>query len=399
MPSFAFRAVNPSGRRIRGQQDATTSSALALDLEKRGLVVLDIQAPASEGRSFSFGVGRRRAVLDVARGLAALLRAGMPLPRALQAVSQVCTGSMQNIVIEVRDAVRRGVPLASAFSEHPDYFSSHFVGLVRSGERSGDLSGAIQRLANQLEHDDQLRSRIISVSIYPLLLAILGGGAVVVLLTIVLPRFADLLRDAGAELPRSTMVLLAVSNAVQHFWFLFVIIAVLCVSIMVWGHSSLAGQRASAASMLKIPLVGTVRRDAIAAEFARLISALLESGSPILQAMDDTAVCLTDPLVRDELIKVRALVRDGAPLSRAIGTGRFFPPLLAQLVEIGEEAGQLQEFLSKAAELLEAKVERSTQRLVALLEPAMIIFFGSIVAVVALSLLQAIYGINASAFR
>jgi general secretion pathway protein F len=398
VPSFAFSVVDADGRRIRGREDAQTSALLLRNLEQRGWLVLDIQEPdVHVGYAFVFG--RRNAVLEMTRGLAALLHAGMPLTRALNTVEHVSHASMRGVILDVREAVERGTPLASAFGGHPSHFSPHFVGLVRAGERSGELSSAMRRLADQLEHDHALRSRIISVSIYPMLLAVLGSGAVVVLLTLVLPRFAELLQGAGATLPHSTQVLLSASTAFQRFWPALLTIGLGLACTVAWCQGSTSGRRVAARLLLILPVVSTIRREILAARFARLTGTLATSGTPLLSALHDTIECVDDPLLRDAVARAHALVRDGASLSRAIADTRLFPALLPQLVEIGEESGQLHEFLLKAAELFEGRVERTTQRLVTLLEPAMILTFGSIVAIVALSLLQAIYGINASAFR
>jgi type II secretory pathway component PulF len=146
-------------------------------------------------------------------------------------------------------------------------------------------------------------------------------------------------------------------------------------------------------------MVRGFRQYVLASRFARLVGTLLSGGAPLLSALDDTLECVGDPVARDETVRIRGRVREGVPLNRAIAEGGFFPPLLAQLVAVGEESGQLQNFLLKAAEILEEKTERLLQRLVALVEPVMIIVFGGLVGFVALSLLQAIYSVNAGSFR
>lgn len=159
------------------------------------------------------------------------------------------------------------------------------------------------------------------------------------------------------------------------------------------------GRRAVAGIALRLPLIRSIRRDALAGRFARLASVLLHGGAPMLAALDHAAESLADPIARDEVLRIRARVREGASLDRAVREGRLFPPQLGQLVAVGEEAGRVEEFLARAADLFEERTARTLQRLVTLLEPAMIIGFGVIVAFVALSLLQAIYGVNAGAFR
>src|SRR5215211_2984360 len=171
MPTFAYRAVEPAGRRLRGTGDAATAQALADALERRGLVVLDVSAHPAAAPAAG---GRRQAVLEVTRALAALLPAGMPLARALSAAANVGDAHAATVLTAVRERIERGDALAAALAEHPAYFSPLYVGLVRAGERSGDLASAYARLATQLERDEELRSRLLSASIYPLLLAGVG---------------------------------------------------------------------------------------------------------------------------------------------------------------------------------------------------------------------------------
>src|SRR5262252_3296881 len=194
MPTYAYQAVDGSGKRLRGNAQAVSSGALTRTLEERGLFVLDV-AESAEGAAGRRGIrfGRRREVLEVTRALAALLPVGMPLAQALNAASGVASGDVRTALQEVRARVERGDPLSVALAEHRGLFSPLYVGLVRAGEKSGDLDAAFQRLADQLERDEHLRGKILSASIYPILLATAGSVAVTVLLFFVLPRFVTLL--------------------------------------------------------------------------------------------------------------------------------------------------------------------------------------------------------------
>ena len=206
-----------------------------------------------------------------------------------------------------------------------------------------------------------------------MLLATVGGIAVLVLVLVVLPRFAELLQNAGARLPRSTAIVLGLSTLLSRFW-LLVLAGIVAASLGLIAYvRTAAGQRRAAGLVLGIPVVRTLRRHALGARFARLVGILLGGGAPLLAALEDAQESLADPLARDEAGRIRLRVR--------------------------EEAARLEEFLLKAADILEEKTERVLQRLVTLLEPALIVLFGGMVGFVALSLFQAIYGINAGSFR
>ncbi len=398
MPAFAYQAVDLTGKRLRGRAEAATSAALTRTLEDRGLLVLDVD-PADTATEGGFGFGRRREVLEVTRALAALLPAGMPLAQALGAASSVASGEVRDTMLQVRARVERGDTLSAALAVHPRLFSPLYIGLIRAGERSGDVDASFHRLADQLERDEQLRGRILSAAIYPLLLATVGSIAVTVLLMFVLPRFVELLEGSGASLPASTAFLLALSAALKQYWPGLLLIIGALVAAGFWARGTDEGRRVWSRVLLGIPLVRTLRRYALAARFARLTGVLLGGGAPLLTALDDAIDSIGDPVARDDVARIRTRVREGASLRQGISEGSLFPPLLAQLVAVGEEAGQLREFLLKAADIFEDRTERSTQRLATLAEPAMIVVFGIIVAFVALSLLQAIYGINAGSFR
>jgi type IV pilus assembly protein PilC len=273
------------------------------------------------------------------------------------------------------------------------------VGLVRAGEKSGDLDSAFSRLADQLERDEQLRGKVLSASIYPLLLASAGSIAVTVLLFFVLPRFVTLLEGSGAKLPASTATLLALSAGLHRIWPVLLLLPFVIAAGAAWVTNTDEGRRAWSATLLALPGVSTLRRYALAGRFARLVGVLLGGGSPLLIALDDTIESIGDPIARDDSVRIRTRVREGSSLRTAVAESSLFPPLLAQLVGVGEDAGQLQVFLMKAADIFEERTERATHRLATLAEPAMIVIFGVIVAFVALSLLQAIYGINANSFK
>ena len=398
---FCFRAVDMSGRMQEGIEAGASPRELQLALEARGLLILGLTEARGFGGDNSrvYIAGSQGGLLEVTRALAALLPAGLSLSRALASAREVAGGQVAEVLREVQQRVERGNRLADALAEHPGVFTPLYVGLVRAGERSGNLASAFQRLAQQLERDQQLRSKLVSVSIDPLLLAVAGGLAILVLLLLVIPRFVELLQGTGAALPRSTSLVLGLSTGLRQYWPLLLTLPAGAGLLFTWMRTTEEGRRAGARFLLGAPLLRPFRQNALGARFARLLGTLLGGGAPLLSALDDTIESVGDPLARDESIRIRSRVREGVALHRAIGEAGFFPPILTQLVTVGEEAGQLQQCLLKAADILEERTERLLQRLVSLIEPVMILFFGGIVGFVALSLLQAIYSVNAGSFR
>jgi general secretion pathway protein F len=398
MPLYAYKAIDPRGQRMRGRLPGSSPEAIVRDLEGRGLLALTVEEAKKGGNGGGFGFGRRRAVLEFTRAVASLLPAGMPLARALGAGTTAAPESVRPALESVRSKVERGDDLASSMAEHPRLFSSLYVGMVRAGEKSGSLDKAFTRLTEHLEREGELRSKLVSMSIYPALLALVGIAAVLVLVLFVLPRFSDLLLSSGAALPATTAAVVGVATAVRSEWWILALQPPLAAVLVTWLRTTEQGRHTGARVLVHLPLIGSWRRQHLAATFARMVGELVSGGAPLLSALEDARDCMTDSVAQDETDRIRILVREGSSLHAAIGDGGLFPPVLTQLVALGEEAGRLSDFLLKAAELLEKKTERALERLVALVEPAMIVGFGGIVAVVALALLQAIYGVNAGSF-
>lgn len=397
MPSFAFTAVDLAGARRRGVREAATDDAVAAALRTEGLFVLDLR-PAAPRRAAKAGVPRTD-LLEVTRTLATLLPAGLPLPRALEAARGMGGGALDALLDEVRSRVERGERLADALAAHPAAFRPFYVSLVRAGERTGDLADAFARLTDLLERESRLRAKLLSALLYPLILAVAGGVAMLVILFVVLPGFAELLTGSGATMPASTALVLGVSAAVRRFWFLLPALAVLAAMLVAALRRRTDGRQFIARCVDRIPVAGALMRDAAAARFARTTGTLLAGGSPLLPSLDDAIEATAAPLAVAAGGRVRIAVREGMPLHRALEREPAFPPILAQLTALGEESGRLGEFLLKAAQLFEERSERTMQRLVALAEPALIVAFGGVIGFVALSLLQAIYGVNAGSFR
>lgn len=400
MSAFTYAAVDQAGKRRHGRVEAATAAALTRTLEGQGLLVLEVEEQSgTQAASSGFRFGRRREVLEVTRALGALLPAGLPLAQALGAAANVAGDELRLALQTIRARVERGESLALALSAYPHLFSPLYVGLVRAGEKSGQLDNAFARLAIQLERDEELRSKLVSSMIYPMLLATIGSIAVVVLLLFVLPRFVDLLQGSGAALPASTAFMLGLSSVLRRYWYALLLIPFGGGALLSWLRTNEEGKRVAARVMLAIPALRTFRQYSLAARFARVVSVLLNGGAPLLTALDDAVESLNDPLAKDDTLRIRQRVREGVSLRQAVVESPLFPSLLPQLIGVGEDAGRLKDFLEKAADIFEEKTERGAQRLATIAEPAMIMVFGSIIALVALSLLQAVYGINAGSFK
>ena len=402
MPTYAYQAVDGSGKRMRGHAQAVSTGALTRTLEERGLLVLDV-AESADGAGgaprISVRPAARSARGDARDGGAA---AGRHAARA---------GAERGVGRRVgRRARRRSTKSAAASNaarrcrrrSRTIAISSRriYVGLVRAGEKSGDLDSAFARLADQLERDEQLRGKVLSASIYPLLLATRRldrrHGAALLRAAAIRHAARGERREAAAGRRRRCS---RCRRRCTGAWPVLLLIPFVIAAFAAWVANTDEGRRVWSATMLALPGVSTLRRYALAGRFARLVGVLLGGGAPLLAALDDTVESIGDPIARDDACAFARACARAARCARAVAESTLFPPMLAQLVGVGEDAGQLQVFLMKAADIFEERTERATQRLATLAEPAMIVVFGAIVAFVALSLLQAIYGINANSFK
>lgn len=397
MPQLRYRAIRRSGAREVGTIDAATLDAATEALRARGLVVLDLS-----DRTQSFlSAGRIRSgdLAELTRALAALLSTGLPLPRALAVAHDIAPPALRSALMDVQTRLEGGSTFADALGEHPHAFPPSYVGLVRAGERAGRLETAVARLAEAIEGEQQFRARLLTAAIYPSLLAVVGGAAILVLLLVVLPRFGALLGSSGSTLPRSTATVLALSTALRAHVLLLAVGAGLAAALGLWlaGAREAAGVRSRL--LLSTPVVSRFYREVLAARTARTVAILLDGGAPVVSALEDAARSLDDTAARAEVQRVRARVREGSSIAAAMSEGSLFPPLFARLVAAGEESGQLASFFGRAAELFEERAKRSAARFVALAEPALIVAFGVVVGLIALALVQAIYGINLAPVR
>lgn len=399
MPSFAFTAVDLSGSRHKGVRVAASDDAATATLRAEGLFVLQVSEAVAPTAARYTSLAARRDLLDVTRTIATLLPAGLPLPRALDAAGTMGSGALSSILADICARVERGERLAAALGIYPTVFKPHYVGLVRAGERTGDLPAAFIRLSDLLEREAQLRSRLVSALLYPLILAVAGGAAMLVLLLVVLPNFAELLTDSGARLPATTEFVLAASALFRRYWFLLPAAVVSVTTLLAALRRRPSGRLALARFVDRMPLAGALVRDTAAARFARTTGTLLAGGAPLLNALEDATIAAGSALAHAAGARAQVAVREGMSLHRALEREDSFPPLLAQLTALGEESARLGEFLLKAAHLFEERSERTIQRLVTLTEPALIVVFGGAVGLVALSLLQAIYSVNAGSFN
>jgi type II secretory pathway component PulF len=389
MTAFRFRAARPDGEVLTGTVQASSAAAALRLVESRGLlpVALD-EAAATAPRRVDPAT-----LAAVLAGLAALVDAGLPVDRALAAAQETAPDRLRDALAQGQAAVREGGSLSAALAE-AGLTPPTVLGHLRAGERAGALGAALARGAADLERTAELRARIRTALTYPVFLLVAGTISVLVIVGVVVPRFAHLLGEQGHALPASTRLLLAASSVVRGAALPGLILGVLLAAPGFRWLRAETGRLALHQFLLALPFVGALRHQLASARTCGALGGLLEAGVPVLEAMRLASEAAGDAAVRERMLRARLDVERGERLGRALRQHGALTPAALRLAAFGERAGALPRFLAHAAWLEETAAHRALQRAVTLLEPAIILAFGAAVAFVALALLQAVYSVR-----
>jgi len=403
MPTFAYRAADRQGQTIDGVMEAPDARGVVERLQRDAYFPIHVKAQ-DEGRSVfglampSLGRGRitRVEVLTLFQQLATLIEAGLPLDRALVILEDLAPNPrLRAIVGDLLKSIRGGNSLAEAMAKHqPRPFSRLAVNMVRAGEKGGVLEPTLKRLAELLEESQAFKETLVSALIYPIMLTLAGTGAVVFLLTFVIPRFVEIFRDLGQALPLVTQILLSLSTGLQQYWWLIALgILGIVFAVRVW-LSTEGGRNQWDRIVLRLPLIGDVILKSETARFTRVLGTLLKSGVPVLTALGVVRELAGNQVLARAIERVSEGVRRGAGIAAPIREAQTFPAMAVHMVRVGEETGRLEDMLLKVAGDFESEVRRLVKRLMGLLEPAIILIMGLIVGFIVVALLMAIFSLT-----
>ena len=404
MAVWRYRARDGAGREVQGLIQAD-SERHALDrLHAAGLhpvgLVRDSGAPGgSRGLMGLFDRVSLRDLALVSRQFSTMVDSGLTLVRSLSILEQQASGRrLREVLGRVRADVERGSALADALARHPQVFSSLYVNMVRAGEAGGVLDDALERLAAFLEKEFALRQKIRSAMVYPVILAVAATAALLFMTMVIIPQFVMFFRELNVgDLPLPTKVVMAASYLLRAYWFAWAP----GVALSVWGFLRwLRTPRGKAwwdRAKLRLPVFGPVIRKALLARFARTLGTLLGAGVPLLQALEVTGRAADSVVVEEAVRRVRAAVREGESIALPLSQVELFPPMVVQMVRVGEEAGNLDGMLAKVADFYDTEVEAAVASLASTLEPAMIVFMGFVVGAMVISLYMPIFQLAAKA--
>ncbi len=397
MALFDYSGFNQQGKTAKGSLEAGSKRAALEQLRDQGIYVstLEEQPKTAARRRWSLPRRSRLPINDLAtttRLLATLLQAGVPLDEALQSVvEQVENPAQARLYTQVREEVRQGSSLFQALAEQGRSFPDLYQRMVEVGENSGTLDQVLLRLADFLEEQARLRSRTVSALAYPVLMAIVGVGVLLFLLSFVVPKITRMLTDLGQALPLPTRLLITTSDLISAYgWLVALLIGGGIVALLRYRRTE-AGRLKLDGWSLKLPLIGRIQREIATARFSRTLGTLLHSGVPLLKALEISCGLLSNKVLRTAVETTSLEVREGASLAEPLKRSGVFPPLLAQMTAVGERSGTLEEMLIKVADSQDRQVEITLAGLLSLLEPLMILAMGGIIGFIVLAVLLPIF--------
>ncbi len=398
MPAFRFEAAQPDGKFQKGILDADSARQARALIRERGLVPLDVTAVENRDSAGSVVIGGRLKDTELAlctRQLASLLAARLPLERALSAViEQAETGRVREKFAAVRSEVVGGSTLAHAMAKYPRDFPDTYRALIGAGEQSGDLARVMTRLADYVESRTALVSKVKLAFTYPAIVTLVALSVIIALMTYVVPKIVGVFEQTRQTLPFLTIALIRISDFLRSYGWVVLVAIVVAILLFRLALRSPTTRLAFHRWLLRLPLFGRLLRGVDAARFASTLGILMSSGVPMIRALETGAATLSNESMRGNVLDALSRVREGAPLARALGVGKQFPPMLIHMIASGEATGELPDMLERSAQQLSQEVERRTLAMTTLLEPLLILVMGGIVLLIVLAVLLPIIEIN-----
>ena len=392
MPAFTFKAVGRDGKAQQGVIEADALDLATRQLRARGLTPLKIQEGDGEDHSKP---PTRQEVLSMTSELSVLLRAGLPLDRALKVLIDMDgQPRMRAVLTDLLKAVKGGKSLSLALQPYDAVFGSFYLSMVRAGEASGQLSAVLDRLVEHLESAKATRDSIVSALIYPAILLVVAVLSVVVMLGFVVPQFETLFNDMGDALPSMTKAVIAAAEFIKAWGLILaVLVAILALIVQRWAVSD-QGKATLDTRLLALPIAGNIAFEYEMAKFARTVGTLLGNGVSLLKAIQIAIDTVGNIPLKEGLNVLPAAVKAGKRMSLALEETEMFTPMVIQMTRVGEESGRLDDMMLELASVFEDHVSSGVKRLLTLLEPVLILTMGFIIALIIISILMGILSVN-----
>lgn len=392
MAQYICKVMDQNGKSKSLTVEAAGEDKAREKLKSEGYMIQDIKEKGAKGAK----KGKKVKDKDLAvfcKQFVSVLNAGVTVITALDMMAeQMDNKSLQQGLRDAQAYVQKGGTLADAFKLNPKIFPPILVNMTAAGEMSGNLEVAFERLTTHFEKNNKLKSKIKGAMTYPIIILIVVLAVVVVLLMTVIPQFADMFADMGAELPAATQMLVNLSQFMIHKWYIVILIVVAIIAAFKLFGKTEVGSTVYANIAIKAPLFGNLTIKSAAASFSRTLSTLMASGIPLLDAIEQVAKMQNNKIIREGLLDAKVQVAKGLPLSKPIRDMELFPPMLPQMIKIGEETGNIEDMMDKVADYYEMEVENATDALTAAMEPMVIVLMAVVVGGIVIAIYSPMLG-------
>ena len=408
MTVYTYKATDKNGKYVEGDISASDYKAAIQQIRK--LNYFPVKVSEGKGSSkFSFGMALSRSswrssipvkdLMTLTQQLATLVDSGLTLDNGLATLVKLSeTEKIRSVLADVRKQVHAGSSFADALAEHPKIFSKLYVNMIRAGEAGGILGEALTRLGLFMEKSVELKNSIRSAMVYPAILTLVGGTAVIVLITFVIPQFSKLFEEMGAALPIPTQIMLGLSSLIIDYWPAMILGFVGFIAAFNLYLRTNSGRLKWDGMLLKLPLFGPLIQKIEVSRFSLTLATLLKSGVPILQAMGIVRSILINRVISDSIIVIQQALKKGQGLSGPLQKAGVFPPMAVHMITVGETSGALDKMLTKVSNTYDKQVEQSIKQVISLIEPMMILFMAVVIGFIVVSMLLAIFSANDIAF-
>jgi len=402
MPVFAYRGLASNGRSVAGVVDADSVRTARGKLRDRGIFPTDLaEEEAAVKRRLSDylpSFGRRIPPSElslVTRQLSSLLGAGVQLVDALAALAdQSARPLTKRLLSQIRERVREGTSLGDALAGHPETFSDLYIGMVRAGEAAGALETVLNRVADFSESQAEFKAKVTHALTYPIIMVCVGGAIMFFLMGYVVQQVATIFQQNNAALPLPTVILITISNFISGYWMFLLLLIVGTIAGILYALSTRSGRRFYDTWLLRLPYVGGTVTRVLCARFSRTLATMLQSGVQLLPALASVKHVVTNVLLADAVEESRTSIREGHGMTHPLAQSGLFPPLLIEMIRVGERTGEVESMLERVADTYEREVERSLNQLTTLLEPLMTLAMAGIILFMMLAILLPIFQLN-----
>lgn len=383
MATYGYKAITKAGKEVKGSLEADNKDLAMAELRRQELTVIDLGEQSFLTKDIDIQIGgwpKARDLSVMCRQFVSMTKAGVSILESLKMLcEQTENKRLQDALKEVRISVEKGETLADSLAEHPKVFPGIMVNMVAAGEASGSLEIALERVATQLERSHKTQAMVKKAMIYPIAVCVVAVIVTIVMLVVVIPNYEDMFSQLDTELPWITMMYVNLSHAIINYWFIIIpVLIAVVIGIKYFAKTDL-GKHIFGKMALKMPLIGKLTIKSAASMMARTMSTLLGAGVPLIEAVDIVSGVMTNVYFKEAMEDAKEEITIGMPLSRPLQESGLFPPMVYQMIRIGEESGNTEEMLDKLADYYDEEVEMSVQSLMAAMEPMIIIVLAVVV--------------------